>query len=250
MNSPYSDPTTNFGFQKVPADKKNALVRDVFDSVATNYDLMNDLMSFGIHRLWKSSLLDWLNPHPKKVLLDVAGGTGDIAARYRARGGGKVFICDINQAMLEAGKTKIKKEPASDTIEWVCGDAEALPFPDRSIDVYTIAFGLRNVTSIQNALHEARRVLRPGGRFLCLEFSTPAIAFINPIYDAYSFKILPEIGHFVANDRDAYKYLVESIRKFPDQINLEQQINSAGLEKSSYRNLSGGIAAIHSAWRL
>ena len=145
MNSPYSDPTTNFGFQKVPADKKNALVRDVFDSVAPNYDLMNDLMSFGIHRLWKSSLLDWLNPHPKKVLLDVAGGTGDIAARYRARGGGKVFICDINQAMLEAGKSKIKKEPASDTIEWVCGDAEALPFPDRSIDVYTIAFGLRNV---------------------------------------------------------------------------------------------------------
>jgi demethylmenaquinone methyltransferase/2-methoxy-6-polyprenyl-1,4-benzoquinol methylase len=211
MNSPYSDPTTNFGFQKVPADKKNALVRDVFDSVAPNYDLMNDLMSFGIHRLWKSSLLDWLNPHPKKVLLDVA---------------------------------------ASDAIEWVCGDAEALPFPDRSIDVYTIAFGLRNVTSIQNALYEAKRVLRPGGRFLCLEFSTPAIAFINPIYDAYSFKILPEIGHFVANDRDAYKYLVESIRKFPDQINLEQQINSAGLEKSSYRNLSGGIAAIHSAWRL
>ncbi len=250
MNSPYSDPTTNFGFQKVPADKKNALVREVFDSVATNYDLMNDLMSFGIHRLWKSSLLDWLSPHPKKVLLDVAGGTGDIAARYRARGGGKVFICDINQAMLEAGKAKIKKEPDSDTIEWVCGDAEALPFPDRSIDVYTIAFGLRNVTSIQNALHEARRVLRPGGRFLCLEFSTPAIAFINPIYDAYSFKILPEIGHFVASDRDAYKYLVESIRKFPDQINLEQQINSAGLEKSSYRNLSGGIAAIHSAWRL
>ena len=135
-------------------------------------------------------------------------------------------------------------------IEWICGDAESLPVSDRSVDAYTIAFGLRNVTSIPNALREARRVLRPGGRFLCLEFSKPAIAFINPIYDAYSFKILPEIGDFVANNRNAYKYLVESIRKFPDQIDLEQHINSVGLEKSSYRNLSGGIAAIHSAWRL
>ena len=245
-----SDRTTNFGFQNVPIERKNALVRDVFNSVAPNYDLMNDLMSFGIHRLWKSSLLDWLGPHPKKVLLDVAGGTGDIAARYRLRGGGKVFVCDINQSMLEAGKAKIEKQSGSENIEWICGDAESLPVSDRSVDAYTIAFGLRNVTSIPNALREARRVLRPGGRFLCLEFSKPAIAFINPIYDAYSFKILPEIGDFVANDRNAYKYLVESIRKFPDQIDLEQHINSAGLEKSSYRNLSGGIAAIHSAWRL
>ena len=245
-----SDRTTNFGFQNVPIEKKNALVRDVFNSVAPNYDLMNDLMSFGIHRLWKSSLLDWLGPHPTKVLLDVAGGTGDIAARYRARGGGKVFVCDINRSMLEAGKSKIEKKSSPENIEWICGDAESLPFSDRSVDVYTIAFGLRNVTSIRNALSEARRVLRPGGRFLCLEFSKPAIAFINPIYDAYSFKILPEIGNFVANDRNAYKYLVESIRKFPDQIDLEQHINSVGLEKSSYRNLSGGIAAIHSAWRL
>ena len=245
-----SDRTTHFGFQNVPIERKNALVRDVFNSVAPNYDLMNDLMSFGIHRLWKSSLLDWLGPHPKKVLLDVAGGTGDIAARYRSRGGGKVFVCDINQSMLEAGKEKIEKKSGSENIEWICGDAESLPVSDRSVDAYTIAFGLRNVTSIPNALREARRVLRPGGRFLCLEFSKPAIAFINPIYDAYSFKILPEIGDFVANDRNAYKYLVESIRKFPDQIDLEQHINSAGLEKSSYRNLSGGIAAIHSAWRL
>ena len=245
-----SDRTTDFGFQNVPIERKNALVRDVFNSVAPNYDLMNDLMSFGIHRLWKSSLLDWLGPHPKKVLLDVAGGTGDIAALYRSRGGGKVFVCDINQSMLEAGKAKIEKKSGPKNIEWVCGDAESLPISDRSVDAYTIAFGLRNVTSIGNALREARRVLRPGGRFLCLEFSKPAIAFINPIYDAYSFKILPEIGNFVANDRNAYKYLVESIRKFPDQIDLEQQINCAGLEKSSYRNLSGGIAAIHSAWRL
>ena len=245
-----SDRTTNFGFQNVPIERKNALVRDVFNSVAPNYDLMNDLMSFGIHRLWKSSLLDWLGPHPKKVLLDVAGGTGDIAARYRSRGGGKVIVCDINQSMIKAGKAKIEKKSDPDNIEWICGDAESLPVSDRSVDAYTIAFGLRNVTSIPNALREARRVLRPGGRFLCLEFSKPAIAFINPIYDAYSFKILPEIGDFVANDRNAYKYLVESIRKFPDQIDLEQHINSAGLEKSSYRNLSGGIAAIHSAWRL
>ena len=152
--------------------------------------------------------------------------------------------------MLEAGKAKIEKKSGPENIEWICGDAESLPVSDRSVDAYTIAFGLRNVTSIPNALREARRVLRPGGRFLCLEFSKPAIAFINPIYDAYSFKILPEIGDFVANDRNAYKYLVESIRKFPDQIDLEKHINSAGLEKSSYRNLSGGIAAIHSAWRL
>ena len=245
-----SDRTTNFGFQTVPIERKNALVRDVFNSVAPNYDLMNDLMSFGIHRLWKSSLLDWLGPHPKKVLLDVAGGTGDIATRYRSRGGGKVIVCDINQSMIKAGKAKIEKKSDPDNIEWICGDAESLPVSDRSVDAYTIAFGLRNVTSIPNALREARRVLRPGGRFLCLEFSKPAIAFINPIYDVYSFKILPEIGDFVANDRNAYKYLVESIRKFPDQIDLEKHINSAGLEKSSYRNLSGGIAAIHSAWRL
>ena len=229
-----SDRTTNFGFQNVPIERKNALVRDVFNSVAPNYDLMNDLMSFGIHRLWKSSLLDWLGPHPKKVLLDVAGGTGDIATRYRSRGGGKVFVCDINQSMLEAGKAKIEKKSGPEDIEWICGDAESLPVSDRSVDAYTIAFGLRNVTSIPNALREARRVLRPGGRFLCLEFSKPAIAFINPIYDAYSFKILPEIGDFVANDRNAYKYLVESIRKFPDQIDLEKHIKKL---KKTEKNL-------------
>jgi demethylmenaquinone methyltransferase/2-methoxy-6-polyprenyl-1,4-benzoquinol methylase len=251
MSSPYSAPkTTNFGFRNVPIESKKALVRDVFNSVADNYDLMNDLMSFGVHRLWKASLLDWLTPRPNKVLLDVAGGTGDIASRYKRRGGGPVIVCDINQAMLEAGRTKLTNYGKLSDITWVCGDAESLPIPDRSIDAYTIAFGLRNVTSISKALKEARRVLRPGGRFMCLEFSHPAISAIIPAYNAYSFKILPEIGHLVTKDRDAYKYLVESIRKFPNQKELEERMKSVNLEKISHRNLSGGIATIHSAWRL
>jgi demethylmenaquinone methyltransferase/2-methoxy-6-polyprenyl-1,4-benzoquinol methylase len=251
MSSPYSAPkTTNFGFRNVPIESKKALVRDVFNSVADNYDLMNDLMSFGVHRLWKASLLDWLTPHPNKVLLDVAGGTGDIASRYKRRGGGPVIVCDINQAMLEAGRTKLANYGKLSDITWVCGDAESLPIPDRSIDAYTIAFGLRNVTSISKALKEARRVLRPGGRFMCLEFSHPAISAIIPAYNAYSFKILPEIGQLVTKDRDAYKYLVESIRKFPNQKELEERMKSVNLEKISHRNLSGGIATIHSAWRL
>ena len=251
MRSPSLDhQTTNFGFQKVPMESKRGLVRDVFNSVSPKYDLMNDLMSFGIHRLWKTALLDWLTPHPKKVLLDVAGGTGDIANRYLIRGGGPVFVCDINQTMLNVGKKKLEQNSYTHKIQWICGDAEALPIPERSIDVYTIAFGLRNVTSITNALSEARRVLRPGGRFMCLEFSKPAVNLLKPFYDAYSFKVLPEIGHLVANDRNAYKYLAESIRQFPDQSKLQGQIENAGLEQVRYRNLSGGIACIHSAWRI
>jgi demethylmenaquinone methyltransferase/2-methoxy-6-polyprenyl-1,4-benzoquinol methylase len=245
----------DFGFREVPVDAKAGMVRDVFDSVAGRYDLMNDLMSLGVHRLWKAALLDWLAPRPGALLLDVAGGTGDIARRYRARGGGPVIICDINQAMLETGRRRAEARDRTgatptDGISWVRGDAEALPIPDRSVDVYTIAFGLRNVTRIDTALAEARRVLRPGGRFLCLEFSRPAVAALVPAYDFYSFKVLPEIGHWVAGDRDAYVYLAESIRRFPDQERLKARMAAVGLERVAHRDLSGGIAALHSAWRL
>jgi demethylmenaquinone methyltransferase/2-methoxy-6-polyprenyl-1,4-benzoquinol methylase len=240
----------DFGFRQVPADEKARLVRDVFDSVAGRYDLMNDLMSFGVHRLWKSAFLDWLAPRPDERLLDVAGGTGDIAVQYRARGGGPVLVCDINYAMLATGLERADKRSDGDGISWVCGDAEALPVPDRSVDAYTIAFGLRNVTRIDKAWDEARRVLRPGGRFMCLEFSRPALAAIDSAYDFYSFKLLPEIGHWIAGDRDAYVYLVESIRKFPDQERLKDRMRAVGFDRVAHRDLSGGIAAIHSAWRL
>jgi demethylmenaquinone methyltransferase/2-methoxy-6-polyprenyl-1,4-benzoquinol methylase len=240
----------DFGFREVPAGEKAGMVRGVFDSVAGRYDLMNDLMSLGVHRLWKAAFLDWLAPRGGARLLDVAGGTGDIAVRYRARGGGPVIVCDINHAMIEKGVERAERRQESDGISWVCGDAEALPVPDGSVDAYTIAFGLRNVTRIDKALAEARRVLRPGGRFMCLEFSRPALAALDPLYDFYSFKLLPEIGHWVAGDRDAYVYLVESIRQFPDQESLKDRMAAVGLERASYRNLSGGIAAIHSAWRL
>jgi demethylmenaquinone methyltransferase / 2-methoxy-6-polyprenyl-1,4-benzoquinol methylase len=239
-----------FGFRQVPAEEKARLVRGVFDSVAGRYDLMNDLMSLGIHRLWKAAFLDWLAPRPDVRLLDVAGGTGDIAVRYRARGGGPVVVCDINNAMIETGAERAKRRGEGDGIAWVCGDAEALPLPDRSVDAYTIAFGLRNVTRIDKALAEARRVLRPGGRFMCLEFSRPALVALDPVYDFYSFKLLPEIGHWVAGDRDAYVYLVESIREFPDQENLKDRMRAVGFDRVAHRDLSGGIAAIHSGWRL
>lgn len=242
--------TADFGFREVPTDRKAGLVRQVFDSVAGRYDLMNDLMSLGVHRLWKAALLDWLAPRPGALLLDVAGGTGDIARRYRARGGGPVIICDINRTMLETGRDRVGPNDGDSGVSWVCGDAEALPIPDRSVDVYTIAFGLRNVTRIGVALAEARRVLRPGGRFACLEFSRPAVAALAPVYDLYSFKVLPEIGHWVAGDRDAYVYLVESIRRFPDQAHLKSMMAEAGFDRIAHRDLSGGIAAIHSAWRL
>ena len=242
--------SADFGFRSVGVGEKAGLVREVFKSVAGRYDLMNDLMSLGIHRLWKSALLDWFAPQPETLLLDVAGGTGDIAVGYRTRGGGPVVVCDINQAMIDTGRTRAAARGQTAGISWLCGDAEALPIPDHSIDAYTIAFGLRNVTKIDEALAEARRVLRPGGRFLCLEFSRPAIGAIDPAYDFYSFKILPEIGHWVAGDRESYAYLVESIRRFPNQEALKKQMAVAGLERISHRDLSGGIAAIHSAWRL
>jgi demethylmenaquinone methyltransferase/2-methoxy-6-polyprenyl-1,4-benzoquinol methylase len=254
-------PAADFGFRDVPEGEKAPLVRAVFDSVAGRYDLMNDLMSAGIHRWWKAEMVRVLNPRPGQRLLDVAGGTGDIARRALPRvapphagagaaAGGGVVVCDANRQMLETGRAGALDDGILAGIEWLCGDAEALPFADRSFDLYTIAFGLRNVTRIERALSEARRVLKPGGRFLCLEF-TPAVApLIQPLYDFYSFEVLPLLGQIVTGNRDAYTYLVESIRRFPSQSVLTEMVEAAGLERARYRNLTGGIAALHSAWRL
>jgi demethylmenaquinone methyltransferase / 2-methoxy-6-polyprenyl-1,4-benzoquinol methylase len=245
---------TDFGFRRVPQWEKAPLVRAVFDSVASRYDLMNDLMSGGIHRWWKAEMIAWLAPRSGQVLLDVAGGTGDIACRALrrldpARGGGAV-VCDVNRAMLELGRARAIDDGILAGIEWVCGDAEALPVADRSIDLYTIAFGLRNVTHIERALAEARRVLRPGGRFMCLEFAPSVDRWLMPAYDLYSFRVLPLIGQLVTGDRGAYSYLAESIRRFPNQDALCGLIEAAELGRARYRNLTGGIAALHSAWRL
>ncbi len=249
--------STHFGFRTVGRDQKAGLVRAVFDGVAENYDLMNDLMSVGIHRLWKSAMLDWLNPRPGDHLLDVAGGTGDIAERFleravdRASGdGARVTVCDINEAMIVVGRDRAIDRGRLKGIDWLCGNAEALPVAPASVDAYTIAFGIRNVTDIPAALREARRVLKPGGRFLCLEFSHVILPGLKTAYDAYSFQVLPALGEIVAGDREAYQYLAESIRQFPDQDAFAAMIADAGLERVKIRNLSGGIAALHSAWRI
>ncbi len=250
MTSEHSDDTTHFGFRTVRTEEKATLVREVFDSVAGQYDLMNDLMSAGVHRLWKSSVLDWLRPRPDMTLLDVGGGTGDIAFGFRKRGGGKVMVCDINGEMLAVGRDRGFNRGIAGGLAWVCGDAQTLPVADRSVDAYTIAFCLRNVTRIDLALAEAFRVLRPGGRFMCLEFSHVVAPGLRQAYDAYSFSVLPLIGKAVTGNRNAYQYLVESIRKFPAQGELKAMIEAAGFERAEVRNLTGGIAAIHSAWRL
>ena len=245
---------TDFGFRRVAEAKKAPLVRAVFDSVAPHYDLMNDLMSGGIHRWWKAELIAWLGPRPGQMLIDVAGGTGDIARRALRRldpeRGGGVIVCDVNREMLEIGRARAIDNGILSGIEWLCGDAEALPVADRSADLYTIAFGLRNVTHLAAALAEARRVLKPGGRFLCLEFAPSVAGWLAPAYDFYSFHVLPLLGQIVARDREAYEYLVESIRCFPAQGELCELISAAGLERPRFRNLTGGIAALHSAWRL
>lgn len=244
---------THFGFRTVNLDDKAGLVRGVFDSVAARYDLMNDVMSGGLHRLWKKSLIDSLRPRAGMHLLDVAGGTGDIALRFLAalpnNADARVTIVDINHAMLGVGQDKALDRGILDGIDWICGDAESLPIPDASVEAYTIAFGIRNVSRIDKVLSEARRVLRPGGHFLCLEFSRPVEA-LEKIYDFYSFNIIPRLGDAVAGDGEAYKYLVESIRKFPDQETFSGMIADAGLSQVSHRDLSGGVAAIHSAWRV
>jgi demethylmenaquinone methyltransferase/2-methoxy-6-polyprenyl-1,4-benzoquinol methylase len=240
----------DFGFRRVDAADKPGLVRDVFDSVAARYDLMNDLMSGGVHRLWKQAMVEWLGPRPGWHVLDVAGGTGDIALRLLDRAALRVTVCDLTAKMLSTGRDRALDQGRTTGITWVCGDAERLPVADSSCDGYTIAFGLRNVTHIDRALSEARRVLKPGGRFMCLEFSRVILPVLSRLYDLYSFQVLPALGAVVAGDRAAYEYLVESIRRFPAQEELAGMLRAAGLEQVKLRNLSGGIAALHSGWRL
>nr|WP_295113781.1 class I SAM-dependent methyltransferase [uncultured Caulobacter sp.] len=251
-----SNTSASFGFTDVDASLKAGLVRGVFDRVAKNYDIMNDLMSGGVHRLWKDAVAARLNPQPGEVIIDCAGGTGDMARRFakmaraaqERRGGpdATINIVDYNAEMIMAGIER-GGEPE---ITWTVGDAQALPLPDHYANAYVISFGIRNVTDIDAALREARRVLKPGGRFLCLEFSRPVTEALAKAYDAYSFKVIPQVGEWVAKDRDAYQYLVESIRRFPDQKTFAGMIENAGFKRVSYTNFTGGVAALHQGWAL
>jgi len=247
----------DFGFRQVREPEKAPLIRAVFDSVADRYDLMNDLMSAGIHRWWKDDVVASLKPRPGQRLLDVAGGTGDIALRALPRllaaeqvSDPRVIVSDTSAAMLAIGRARALDQGILTGIEWVCADAERLPVGDRSVDLYTIGFGLRNVTHIDRALAEARRALKPGGRFLCLEFTPEITPVLQPLYDLYSFRVVPLLGQVVTGDRDAYTYLVESIRRFPRQSELAERIARARFDQVKFRNLTGGVAALHSAWRL
>lgn len=242
----------SFGFEPIEPEAKAEKVRAVFDKVAKRYDLMNDLMSAGVHRLWKEAMVDWLAPRPDRVYLDLAGGTGDIAARILRRidGQARIYLADINYSMLAVGRDRVLDDGYFGAVHPVTADAQALPFSDASIDACTIAFGMRNVTHIDKALREIRRVLRPGGRFLCLEFSRLTAASLEPLYDRYSFQVLPALGRMVAGDAESYRYLAESIRKFPDQDKFGALIVEAGFSRVKFRNLSAGIACIHSGWRL
>ncbi len=244
----------SFGFAAVRATDKQGMVNQVFARVAQRYDLMNDVMSGGLHRLWKDAFINWLAP-PRTdenfALLDVAGGTGDIAGRFlsAAGGGARAIICDISAEMMAVGRDRMRQAGHSN-IAFVQGNAEALPVADGSMDAYTIAFGIRNVTNLEAALAESRRVLRPGGRFLCLEFSEVQVPVLDTVYERYSFDAIPMIGAAVAGSAQPYRYLVESIRRFPNQETFAAMIRDAGFGQVKYRNLSGGIAAMHSGWRL
>jgi demethylmenaquinone methyltransferase/2-methoxy-6-polyprenyl-1,4-benzoquinol methylase len=241
-----------FGARRVSPDEKTGLVKEVFASVASRYDLMNDVMSGGLHRLWKDQLVRMMNPKRGDVILDVAGGTGDIARRCYTYTGGEadITVCDLSPAMLKEGRKRAIDAGILSGIAWITGNAEKLPLPARSVDIYCIGFGLRNVTHIDQALKDAARVLKPGGRFYCLEFSPGVRTMIKPAYDRYCMNLLPWIGQFVAKDRDSYQYLAESIQAFPDQARLAKRIEDAGLSRVKWRNLTGGIAVIHSAWKL
>jgi demethylmenaquinone methyltransferase/2-methoxy-6-polyprenyl-1,4-benzoquinol methylase len=246
---------TSFGYRSVPEEERQTLVNRVFATVAERYDLMNDLMSGGLHRLWKDDFIAMLNPprgdQPYR-LLDVAGGTGDVAIRYARASGpnATAVLCDISPEMIEVGRRRVHAAGLEDRITFAQGNAEALAFPDRAFDAYTIAFGIRNVTRIDKALSEAFRVLKTGGRFLCLEFSRVEVPILDRIYDFHSFEVIPRLGAIAAGDAEPYRYLVESIRKFPSQERFSEMIRAAGFERVSYRNLTGGIAAIHSGWKL
>jgi len=243
--------TTHFGFQSVPEGEKAGLVHGVFTRVASRYDIMNDLMSGGVHRLWKDAMMDWLAPRNGQRLLDVAGGTGDIAFRFLRRApGAEAVVFDMTQSMLDEGRKRADAEKMADRLDWVAGDAMALPFADNSFDVYTISFGIRNVTRIADALAEAYRVLRPGGRLMVLEFSQLPNPAMQWAYDRYSFNVIPALGQIVARDRESYQYLVESIRKFPDQETFAGMIRTAGFEQVKFRNLTMGVAALHSGWKI
>ena len=245
------DKTTHFGFQTVPEDRKAGMVHGVFSNVASRYDVMNDVMSMGIHRVWKDAMMDWLAPRDGQRLLDVAGGTGDIAFRFLRRApGARAVVLDMTEAMLVEGRKRAEAEHLGDRLDWVVGDAMALPFADAGFDVYTISFGIRNVTRIADALAEAFRVLRPGGRLMVLEFSQLPNPGLQWAYDRYSFNVIPAMGQIVARDRDSYQYLVESIRRFPDQETFAAMIREAGFEQVKYRNLTMGVAALHSGWKL
>ncbi len=242
----------SFGYRDVPAAEKAGMVRQVFESVAPKYDLMNDLMSGGVHRLWKDAAIDVLNPKPGERFLDVAGGTGDVAFRIHRRQGDRpdVSVCDINPAMLEVGRERAVDRGMLAGLTWTTGDAESLPFPDRSFDGYTIAFGLRNVTDIDKALREAWRVLKPGGRFLCLEFSRVTSRPLAKVYDAYSERALPFFGKLIAKDAESYRYLHESIRRFPPQPELADRMRDAGFANVAWRDMTLGVVALHSGWRV
>jgi demethylmenaquinone methyltransferase/2-methoxy-6-polyprenyl-1,4-benzoquinol methylase len=247
--------TASFGFADIPAEEKAQRVGRIFTSVARKYDLMNDLMSGGIHRLWREAFLEWLGPRGGLSYVDVAGGTGDIAFRIfdrlAARGETANFaICDINAQMLEVGRERAQFRGGAGAYRWICADAEQLPVQSADFDAYTIAFGIRNVTRIERALAEAYRVLKPGGRFMCLEFSSVNVPVLDSIYDYWSFNVIPAIGQQITDDRDAYQYLVESIRRFPDQKRFAAMIGKAGFAHVKLRNLTGGVAAIHSGWKL
>ena len=243
--------TTHFGFRTVGADQKAGLVQGVFSRVASKYDVMNDLMSAGVHRLWKDAMMDWLAPRSGQRLIDVAGGTGDIAFRFIARApGASAVVVDLTEPMLAEGRARAEAAAMGGALDWVVGDAMALPFADASFDVYTISFGIRNVTRIEAALAEAHRVLRPGGRLMVLEFSRMVSAPLQWAYDRYSFNVIPVMGQIVAGDRESYQYLVESIRRFPEQEAFAAMIREAGFGQVRYRNLSMGIAALHSGWKI